>query len=52
MNVVMDGEGGLIEIQGTAENKSFSRAQLSALLDLAEGGIEQIQIAQRAALAA
>jgi ribonuclease PH len=52
MNVVMDGDGGLIEIQGTAEDKAFSRAELNALLDLAGAGIEQILAAQRNALAA
>ena len=52
MNVVMDGDGGLIEIQGTAEDKAFSRDELDALLDLAGAGIEQILAAQRSALAA
>jgi ribonuclease PH len=52
MNVVMDGDGGLIEIQGTAEDKAFSREELNALLDLASAGIEQILAAQRDALAA
>ena len=51
MNVVMNGDGGLIEVQGTAEGHPFSRAELAALLDLAQAGIEQILGAQRAALA-
>jgi ribonuclease PH len=51
MNVVMNGSGGLIEVQGTAEREAFSRQQLNALLDLAEAGIEQLLAAQRAALA-
>lgn len=51
MNVVMNGDGGLIEVQGTAEGHPFSRAELDALLDLAQAGIEQILAAQRAALA-
>jgi ribonuclease PH len=51
MNVVMNGSGGLIEVQGTAEREAFSRQQLNALLDLAEAGIEQLLGAQRAALA-
>ena len=51
MNVVMNGDGGLIEVQGTAEGHPFSRAELAALLDLAQAGIEQILAAQRAALA-
>ncbi len=51
MNVVMDGNGGLIEIQGTAEAEPFSRAQLDALVDLAAGGIATMLEAQRRALA-
>jgi ribonuclease PH len=50
MNVVMDGDGGLIEIQGTAEGNAFSRAELNALLDLADAGIKRILAAQRLAL--
>ena len=42
MNVVMNEAGEFIEIQGTAEDKSFSRAQLNDLLGLAEGGIKQL----------
>jgi ribonuclease PH len=51
MNVVMTGAGGLIEVQGTAEGAPFSRAELDALLLLAERGIGQLVEAQRAALA-
>jgi ribonuclease PH len=51
MNVVMDGEGRFVEIQGTAEAASFTRAQMDAMLDLAEAGIREILAAQRAALA-
>ena len=51
MNVVMTGAGGYVEVQGTAEGKPFSRAELDALLDLAEGGIAQIVELQRAVLA-
>ena len=47
MNVVMDGEGRFIEVQGTAEGATFSRAEMNALLDLAEGGIRDILDAQR-----
>ena len=47
MNVVMDGEGRFIEVQGTAEGATFSRAEMNALLDLAEGGIRNILDAQR-----
>ncbi len=41
-NVVMDGEGQLIEVQGTGEAGTFSRGQLNAMLDLAELGIKQL----------
>ena len=51
MNVVMDERGRFIEIQGTAEGKTFSRTDLSAMLDHAETGIREILAAQRAALA-
>ena len=50
-NVIMDGNGQLIEIQGTAEGNTFSRAELDQLLDLAEGGVATIADAQRAVLA-
>jgi len=50
MNVVMSENGGLIETQATAERGSFSRAQLSALIDLAEMGLKEIFAAQRKAL--
>lgn len=51
MNVVMTGEGGFVEVQGTAEQAAFSREELSALLDLAAGGIADIHRAQREVLA-
>ena len=38
MNVAMTGSGEFIEIQGTAEHRPFNRAELNALLDLAEKG--------------
>jgi ribonuclease PH len=47
-NVVMTGDLNLIEIQGTAEEKSFSRGQLNAILDLAETGLGEIFRQQRA----
>lgn len=50
-NVVMNGEGNLIEVQGTAESGSYSRSQLNALLDLAEKGIGELMAAQATALA-
>ncbi len=51
MNVVMTGSGGFVEVQGTAEGKPFSRAELEALLGLAEHGIGQIVTMQRELLA-
>ena len=51
MNVVMLGQGGLIEVQGTAEGAPFSRTELNALLDLADKGIGELMVAQRATLA-
>jgi ribonuclease PH len=42
MNVVMTGKGGMIEVQGTAEGATFSRTELSALLDLADQGIREL----------
>ena len=50
-NVIMAGNGELIEVQGTAEGNTFSRAELDALLDLAESGIARITAAQRELLA-
>jgi len=47
MNVIMNANGGFIEIQGTAEGQAFKREEMDALLNLAIGGIEQIQQAQR-----
>lgn len=50
-NVVMTHELGLIEVQGTAEAGSYTRAQLNAILDVAERGIGDIIAMQRAVLA-
>ncbi len=52
MNVVMTGAGGFVELQGTAEGVAFTRAEMYALLDLAEKGIGELLAAQKAALAA
>jgi len=41
-NVVMTDQGTFVEIQGTAENKPFTRQSLEALLNLAESGIKQL----------
>jgi len=51
-NFVMTGRGGIVEIQGTAEAEPFSRAELDALLALAEGGIRQLVAMQRQVLGA
>jgi ribonuclease PH len=50
LNVVMTGDGRLVEVQATAEHEPFSRAELDRLLDLAAAGIEEIGAAQRAVL--
>jgi ribonuclease PH len=52
MNVVMTGSGGFVEIQGTAEGEPFSRAEMEALLALADKGIRELVAAQAAALEA
>ena len=51
-NVVMTGEGGLIEVQATAERTPLSRAHLDELLALAGDGIERLRTAQEQAIAA
>jgi ribonuclease PH len=50
-NVVMTGDGGLIEVQATAERTPLSRAHLDELLALAGGGIEQLRVVQERAVA-
>ena len=50
MNVVMNDGGGFIEVQGTAEGHAFRRDEINALLALAEKGIGELVLAQRAAL--
>jgi ribonuclease PH len=52
MNVVMTGNGGFVEVQGTAEGASFSRAEMDALLALADQGIATLVRAQKQALGA
>lgn len=49
MNVVMNDQGGFIEIQGTAEKNSFSGDELQAMLALAKSGADEIIAAQKAA---
>jgi ribonuclease PH len=51
-NVVMTGEGGLVEVQATAERMPLSRAHLDELLGLAAGGIEALRAIQDGAVAA
>jgi ribonuclease PH len=50
VNVVMSGDGRLIEVQATAEGERFSRDELGEMLDLAESGIARIMDAQREAV--
>jgi ribonuclease PH len=52
MNVVMTGDGRLVEVQATAERDPFSRELLDSLLDRAAGGIEELTAEQREAAAA
>jgi ribonuclease PH len=49
-NVVMTGEGGLVEVQATAERTPLSRTHLDELLALAESGIERLRAFQQQAL--
>jgi ribonuclease PH len=51
MNVVMTGDGRLIEVQATAERDPFSRELLDQLLDLAAVGIAELRLAQDGAIA-
>jgi ribonuclease PH len=51
-NVVMTGDGGLVEVQATAERTPLSRASLDELLALAASGIERLRAAQEQAVAA
>lgn len=50
MNVVMTGSGGFVEVQGTAEGTPFSRAEMDALLNLADQGIRTLIGLQKQAL--
>jgi ribonuclease PH len=50
MNVVMLADGGHVETQATAEKDSYSRKQLSDMLNYAEKGIHELLAAQRAIL--
>jgi len=50
MNIVLTGEGGLVEVQGTAEKKLFQRTDLDAMIDLAVAGGVKITALQKAAI--
>ena len=50
MNVVATADGRLVEVQGTGEQRSFDRAELDRLLDLAQSGIAELATAQVRAL--
>jgi ribonuclease PH len=52
MNVIMTGNGGIVEIQGTAEGTPFSRQELNQLVDLADAGIRELVAAQTQAIKA
>lgn len=51
MNVIMTGNGGIVEVQGTAEGEPFTREQMNTLMDLAQMGIRQLVAEQQRALA-
>jgi ribonuclease PH len=51
MNVVMDGQGRFIEVQGTGERTPFDRARLDEMLDLASAGIDRLVEFQRRVIA-
>jgi ribonuclease PH len=50
MNLVMNGAGEFIELQGTGEEATFTQAQLSGMMALGEAGIRQLLQAQKVAL--
>ncbi len=52
MNLVMTEQGGLVEVQATAERQAFPRARLLEMMDLAEAGIRELLDFQRQAIAA
>jgi ribonuclease PH len=51
VNVVVTGAGRIIEVQATAEGRTFSRPELERMLDLAEAGLRELAHLQRAAVA-
>lgn len=50
MNVIINEQGGFVEIQGTAEGKTFNQDELNAMLDLARKGVNELVELQRQAL--
>lgn len=50
MNVIMTSKGNLVELQGTGEESTFSRSQLTSMLDLAEDGVQSLIQLQKQAL--
>jgi ribonuclease PH len=52
MNVVMTADGGLVEVQATAERQAFPRARMLEMMDYAEEGIKELFAAQKEILAA
>jgi ribonuclease PH len=51
MNIVMTEDGGLVEVQATAERQAFPRTRMLEMMDYAEAGIRELFAAQRAVLA-
>jgi ribonuclease PH len=47
LNVVMDGQGNLVEVQGTGEGAAFTRDELNAMLDVAALGVARLVAIQR-----
>jgi ribonuclease PH len=50
MKIAMTASGELVEVQGTAETKPFSRESLDSMLNLAQKGIQELFAAQQAAI--
>ncbi len=50
MNIVMADDGGIIEIQGTAEAEPFSEAEFAKMMSLAKKGIQELNALQKTAL--
>jgi ribonuclease PH len=50
-NFVLTASGGIVEVQGTAEDVPFTEPEFQALMDLAKKGVSELVVLQRAALA-